>query len=390
MGKDAKPAPTRRLAAIMACDISGYSRVMGLDESRALRHVERLTKLTESAVERFGGGILKRLGDGVLIEFPSAVTAVECAITMQQRLAAYNREAPEAERFGLRIGIHLGEVVDAGSDVLGDGLNIASRIEPLAPPGGICISDDVRRQLQNQARFRTASLGAQQLKNIAQPLEVHRVLLDGEVAPAGATVSAAKTAPGVRRRWPWIAGAAVAGVLVLGILNGAAQRKAIQKQIEQSLVQAKSHFDDGEPAAAVELLEAALPSIPPQHAMRAKIEQAIDKGRDAVEKQQVIERWQQFIEALLADNAAKASTYFAPESQTRRDVRQRRPGMRLLQGMAALLKLSADDFRAVRCDLSDDRTRAAVAVQMRVKDQWADQKPSRWVRVGGVWYLEAR
>src|SRR5277367_4142786 len=132
---------TRRLAAILAADVVGYSRLMGADEVGTARAVREHREAATPIVASHGGRLVKTMGDGVLLEFPSVVAAVECAIAMQNQMVERNVDAPEAKRILYRIGINLGDVLIEGEDILGDGVNIAARLEGIAEPGGICISD---------------------------------------------------------------------------------------------------------------------------------------------------------------------------------------------------------------------------------------------------------
>jgi class 3 adenylate cyclase len=150
----------RRLAAIMFSDICNFSRIMENNEKRALEIVELAFSCISQAVEQYNGRIIKKIGDGVLCEFSSAVNAVKAAIEVQKAIADYNRNVTQDEQFQLRIGIHVGDVVVAdGGDIFGDGVNIASRIEPMAEPGGICISRDVFDMVRNKVSIETVSLG---------------------------------------------------------------------------------------------------------------------------------------------------------------------------------------------------------------------------------------
>jgi len=167
----------RRLAAIMFSDIYGYSKLMDENETAALEVVRLHNRLADKAVAECDGKIIKRMGDGLLLEFSSAVSAVECAMLMQYSLQNYNAEPDSKYRFQIRIGVHLGDVVVSGDDIHGDGVNVASRIEPLAPPGGICISQDVYNLVHNKVELQFVSIGPQQLKNIARQIEIYRVLV---------------------------------------------------------------------------------------------------------------------------------------------------------------------------------------------------------------------
>jgi class 3 adenylate cyclase len=165
----------RRLAAILAADIAGYSRLMGADEAGTARALREHRAAVDPIVAGYGGRIVKTAGDGVLLEFPSIVAAVECAIAVQKLMSERNAGVPENRRMLFRIGINLGDVLIEGDDILGDGVNVAARLEGIAEPGGICISDDAYRQVRGKLDIAFEDAGEQQLKNIARLVRVYRV-----------------------------------------------------------------------------------------------------------------------------------------------------------------------------------------------------------------------
>ncbi len=170
------PRTQRRLAAILAADVVGYSRLMGADEAGTLSALRaRWKDVLTPTVARFRGRVVKVMGDGVLVEFASAVDAVECAVAVQAALSARNQDLPESRRIVLRIGINLGEVVVEGSDLYGDGVNIAARLEGVAEPGGIAVSAKVMAEVQGKLGVAFADSGEMALKNIAHPLRVYRI-----------------------------------------------------------------------------------------------------------------------------------------------------------------------------------------------------------------------
>ena len=181
---------TRRLAAILAADVAGYSRLMGADEVATAQALREHRSTADPLIAQHGGRIVKTTGDGLLIEFGSVVGAVECALALQRLAAERNAETAAERRMEWRIGIHLGDVLIEGDDILGDGVNIAARLEGIAKPGGICISDDAFRQVRGKVEAEFADLGEQSLKNIARPLRVYRAGL----ASAPEMPSAAATA----------------------------------------------------------------------------------------------------------------------------------------------------------------------------------------------------
>jgi adenylate cyclase len=168
-------ASTRRLAAILAADVAGYSRLMGADEEGTVEALREHRSAADPMIAQHGGRVVKTTGDGVLIEFGSVVGAIECALGLQRLAAEQNTGTPAERRMEWRIGIHLGDVLIEGEDILGDGVNIAARLEGTAEPGGICISDDAFRQVRGKVQVEFADLGEQILKNIARPLRVYSV-----------------------------------------------------------------------------------------------------------------------------------------------------------------------------------------------------------------------
>jgi adenylate cyclase len=183
--------PERRLAAILASDIVGYSRLMSEDESGTLASLKAHRNATDPLILSHGGRIVKSTGDGLLVEFPSVTEAVNAAIEIQRTMAERNAVLPEDRRMALRIGINLGDVIADEDDVFGDGVNVASRLETLSEPGGICVSGIVYQSVKNTVDARFLPAGRQQLKNIAEPVDVWRVDMRG--ANARALARAAET-----------------------------------------------------------------------------------------------------------------------------------------------------------------------------------------------------
>jgi TolB-like protein/class 3 adenylate cyclase len=176
---------TRRLAAILAADVAGYSRLMGVDEEGTLERLKaHRRELIDPKIAEHRGRIVKTTGDGILIEFPSVVDAVRCAIDVQRGMTGRNSDQPEGTRVEFRVGINLGDIIIDGDDIHGDGVNIAARLEALAEPGGICISQTVLDHARGKFSFDVEDGGAQALKNIAQPVHIYRVVFDGTRRPA--------------------------------------------------------------------------------------------------------------------------------------------------------------------------------------------------------------
>ena len=177
----------RRLAAILAADVVGYSRLMGEDEAGTLTALKALRKeLFAPKVAEHHGRIVKLMGDGALVEFASVVNAVTCAVAMQRALALRNSETPSDKRIELRIGVNLGDVIIEGSDIYGSGVNVAARLEGLAEPGGICISGNVYEEVRDRVDLKLDDMGQQEVKNIDRPVRVWRWLPDSGVTAGAA------------------------------------------------------------------------------------------------------------------------------------------------------------------------------------------------------------
>ncbi|MCH9013812.1 MAG: adenylate/guanylate cyclase domain-containing protein, partial [Proteobacteria bacterium] len=170
----------RRLAAILAADVVGYSRLMGEDEAGTLTALKaHREKLIDPKVGEHKGRIVKTTGDGMLVEFPSVVEAVLCAVEIQKGMSERNAEIPEDRKMLYRIGINIGDVIIEGDDIYGDGVNVAARLEGLAEPGGICVRRVVRNQVRDKLPVVFEDMGEIEVKNIARPIRVFRVLPEG-------------------------------------------------------------------------------------------------------------------------------------------------------------------------------------------------------------------
>src|ERR1019366_1452122 len=166
----------RRLAAILAADVAGYSRLMGIDEEGTLAALKTLRReLIDPKIAEHRGRIVKTTGDGALVEFASAVDAARCAMEIQRAMAERNATIPEDRRIEFRIGINVG-------DIIGDGVNIAARVETVASPGAVCLSDNAYQQIKGKLALDISDMGEQQLKNIPQPVRLYSIRLDGTSA----------------------------------------------------------------------------------------------------------------------------------------------------------------------------------------------------------------
>jgi adenylate cyclase len=204
----------RRLAAILAADVVGYSRLMGADEVGTLADLKaHRVEAIDPRLAQYNGRVVKTTGDGILIEFPSVVEAVQCAVEIQDDMRARNAGVPPEKRIEFRIGINVGDVIIEGEDVFGDGVNIAARLEQLAEPGGICISRAAYEQVRDKLAFKFQDCGQQTVKNIARPIRVYRLAAEGiavaPLAPAAGVADAHSPRPRLR-----IAAMAAAALIV--------------------------------------------------------------------------------------------------------------------------------------------------------------------------------
>jgi adenylate cyclase len=176
----------RRLAAVLAADVAGYSRLMGIDEEGTLARLKAVRKaLVDPTIAKHRGRIVKTTGDGMLVEFSSAVDAVRGAVEVQGGMAEQNASMPQDVRIEFRIGIHVGDIIIDDNDIFGDGVNIAARLENMAEPGGICMSDDAYRQIRGKVDTAFEDMGLQTLKNITEPMRVWRMKIRSEASVAG-------------------------------------------------------------------------------------------------------------------------------------------------------------------------------------------------------------
>jgi adenylate cyclase len=202
----------RKLTAILSADVKGYSRLMGADEEATVRTLQEYKEVMASSIEHHRGRIVGTAGDSVLAEFASVVDAVQCAVEIQQVLRAKNALLPENCRMEFRIGINLGDVIEEGDTIYGDGVNIAARLESLAEPGGICISGSAYEQIENKLPLRYDYLGEHEVKNIVKPVRVYRARIEAEAAPSRAR---GDRKPGKKLFSPTALGI---GVIVVGVV----------------------------------------------------------------------------------------------------------------------------------------------------------------------------
>jgi TolB-like protein/class 3 adenylate cyclase len=228
----------RRLVAVLAADVAGYSRLMGADEEGTLAQLKACRKaLVDPKIAEHRGHIVKTTGDGMLVEFASAVDAARCAVEVQRRRAKQNTNVPPDARIEFRIGIHVGDIMVDDNDIFGDGVNIAARLEGIAEPGGICISDDAQRQIRGKIELTFDDMGPQLLKNIAEPMRVWRVQIDKNSSSAPskkATADAGRHLPLPDK--PSIA------VLPFQNMSGDPEQEYFADGIVEDIITALSHF----------------------------------------------------------------------------------------------------------------------------------------------------
>jgi adenylate cyclase len=223
----------RRLAAILAADVAGYSRLMGADEEGTLAALKELRReLADPKIKEHRGRIVKTTGDGLLVEFASVVDAVRCAVEVQQEMAERNVGVPEEQRIQFRIGINLGDIIKDGRDIYGDGVNVAARLEALAEPGGICVNRVVRDQVRDKLDFAFEDAGEQRVKNIARPLRVYHVR-PGQLADEG--MSAAQPPLALPDK-PSLA------VLPFTNMSGDPEQEFVSDGIAEDVISALSHY----------------------------------------------------------------------------------------------------------------------------------------------------
>ncbi|MGA2315117.1 MAG: adenylate/guanylate cyclase domain-containing protein [Thermodesulfobacteriota bacterium] len=186
----------RKLAAILSADVKGYSRLMGEDEKGTVRTLNAYKEVMTNLIQQHRGRVVDAPGDNVLAEFGSVVDAVECAVEIQKELKTRNADLPENRKMEFRIGVNLGDVIEDGEQILGDGVNIAARLESLSEAGGICISGTAYDQVENKLSLGYQYLGEQAVKNIAKPVRVYQVLMEPEAA--GKVIGEKKIKP---RQW---------------------------------------------------------------------------------------------------------------------------------------------------------------------------------------------
>jgi class 3 adenylate cyclase len=258
----------RKIAAILAADIAGYSKLVAEDEEETLRRLATARAVFDDFVVRGSGRVFNTAGDAILADFSSAVEAVRCAIDVQESLRTRNLAYPTSRQMSFRIGITIGDVVERDGDLLGDGVNIAARLQTLAPPGGLCISRTVYEQVANKLSVEFADIGEQEVKNIPTPVHAYALALgsDGSGAPARS-----RGKPAARHGRPWIfaASAALAALALAGIV--AAVYVAVQQRDRSdSAVAVLNNTGPARPPVQ-KRIEPLVPEIVPRIADRGRV-----------------------------------------------------------------------------------------------------------------------
>jgi adenylate cyclase len=217
----------RKLAAILSADVVGYSRLMGIDEASTLSRLNVLRReLIDPTIASHSGRIVKLMGDGALVEFASAVNAVDCAVEIQRRVRERQVQIAETDPIELRIGVHIGDIIIEDQDIFGDGVNIAARLEGVAEPGGVAISDDAWRQVQGKVAADFVDDGEHSLKNIARPVRVYRL----DLGPKGAVMSKSSPSTVAMRDIPSIA------VLAFNNMSGDPEQEYFSDGISEDII----------------------------------------------------------------------------------------------------------------------------------------------------------
>jgi adenylate cyclase len=212
---DEEPSIQRRLAAILAADIAGYSRLMHADEAATVRDLKAHQSVILPLIGRHGGRIIDTAGDGIMAEFPSVIGATECAVEIQTVMAERNLQVPESRRMRFRIGINLGDVIHDETRIYGDGINIAARLEALAEPGGVLVSNTVHDQVRGKLPITFEDVGERQVKNIEQPVRIYQLHIPGASSKAVVATLGRRRAITDRRRW--IGWSLAAFLVLLGV-----------------------------------------------------------------------------------------------------------------------------------------------------------------------------
>ena len=321
----------RRLSTILMADVFGYSRMMGENEEQTVRTLRGHRKVFDELLKAHKGRIFNTAGDAILAEFPSAVEAVRCATEIQTALRTRNEHLPEAQRMWFRIGINLGDVIVQGGDLLGDGVNVAARIQAIAEPGGVCISGSVYDQIQNKLTLQIRQLGEKSFKNIAQPVRTFSISDDGSAPrPLGLRWRAA-------RKGPLVATA----VVLVGLMAVGATGLWLYRDYSLRVAEETRRVDEAKRAAELQL----------------KVEQEKLAALSAQKEAKLLSELQAAKDAL---TQAEASKRKAEQDRTAAELAQREARLQgdLKSAKEALTKAEASEKKA-----EEERKAATAAMQ---------------------------
>jgi class 3 adenylate cyclase len=354
----------RKLAAILAADVAGYSRLMAGDEEGTLRILAAHRAVVDSIIELHDGRVVNTAGDSVLAEFTSPVEAVRAAIEIQDALKTRNESLPEPRRMVFRIGVNLGDVMIKGDDLLGDGVNVAARLQTLAEPGGICISSSIHDQIEGKLSLQFQDIGEQTLKNIARPVRAFQLRGRAPLPPAAPP----RTRPVTPRRRSMLAAISVAVVVGLGattylagLLPGLASRESGNERAAWEAVK------DSTDAAALERFVSQYPGSPHAPEARAKAAGLVAGARQATEAERLAAeraRAEAEVERLRVE-AEAARRQLAAET-----ARQKADAERAVAGERAKAQADLDRLRAE----AQARERAAAQAQAAAEAEAAREK----------------
>ena len=241
----AENADHRKLAAILCADVKGYSKLMGEDESYTVGALKECRKLFAENIQNHGGRVVNAPGDSILAEFPSVVSAVQCAVEIQNQLNDRNAELPDNRKMVFRIGINLGDVIQSEDAIYGDGVNIAARIEAMAEPGGVSISRTVFNQVRNKLPFGYEYQGEHQVKNITNPVKVYKLLTAPE--DAGKLVGLEPKVSAGKWIWPTV----VVAAIILALIGYHVYQEIVGTKIEPASVEKMAYDLPEKPSIAV-------------------------------------------------------------------------------------------------------------------------------------------
>lgn len=384
----------RRLAAIMFSDICGFSKIMEKNEKQALEIVELAFSCISQAVEQYGGRIIKKIGDGILCEFSSAVNAVRAAIDVQKAISDYNRNVSKDEQFLLRIGIHVGDIIVAdGGDIFGDGVNIASRIEPMAEPGGICISQDVFDLVKNKVSIETVSLGPKELKNISRQIEIYKILLDAVEYKFAVPCSKRKI---LTRKKVVVTVIILFSCFLLLFLCTVISRKNKDKKDEQAFKllvnEVKIYEEEGSTDKAFERVKR-FSKEHPNFQKRQKLLEIENRLQKRIAHQELIQKQYQFIKAVMRNDREEVLKLINPETLRRADSGAIWFRTRIGSMFLNLVGIAPEDFKIVDIDFDDSKENAKVKMVVIIKKPQGiiEQRPVPpfcWKKIGNEWFLD--